>query len=55
MTKLKKKLPLKKKKRNEETPTHINYTEEQLRVATHGGRGFKISFKSIAKNKINLS
>jgi len=49
---LKKKKP---KPRNKETPTHISYSEEQLRVATHGGRGFKIHSKHIAKNKRNLS
>lgn len=38
-----------------ETPAHINYTEEQLRVATHGGKSFNIPSMSTAKTERILS
>lgn len=48
-------LEVEKLKCNGETPAHINYTEEQLRALTHGGKSFNICSMSIAKTGRILS
>lgn len=48
-------MEVEKLKCNGETPAHINYTEEQLRALTHGGKSFNICSMSIAKTGRILS